>query len=129
MGRSGSPENPVSIGHRSWFSRELEVGELEANRSSLGRGRVLGANLLSPARSKHPTSPQPGEMGCCLVLMPRTWWGELATTGDPTVRFSLEVEEEDKLSDLNRLELLGSKTLKGKASSDLSILKFFNKDI
>ena len=55
---------------------------------------------------------------------------ELDTRGDPTVRFSLEVEveEEDKLlSVLSRLELLGWKILKGKAASSIS--NFSNKDI
>ena len=127
MGRFGSPENPVFmevsgiIWSRSWVISVLELeGELEASRSSLGRG--LGVSLLSPVKSKHlvepsVSSPPSGErrFEACL--------GELDTrpTGDPTVRFSLEVVEEDKLSDRNRLELLGSKTLKGKTSSDLSI--------
>ena len=111
----------------SWLIREL-VGELEASRSSLGRG--LGASLLSPVKSKPlvdpSSSPQPGERSCWLVLL---WicWGELDITGDPTVKFNLEVEDEDKLSDLNRLELLGSKILKGKASSSIS--NFSNIDI
>ena len=121
FGRFGSPENPVIIGleasgiigNRSWFISTLELqGELEASRSSLGTG--LGASLLSPVKLKHlvesspsaSPSPPSGERSC---------WGELPITGDPTVRFSLEVKEEDKLSDL------GSKTLKGKAPSDLSI--------
>ena len=132
LGRFGSPENPVSIGlvasglgwNKSWFIREELLGELEARRSSLGR--ALGASLLSPVKSKAPSSRQPGERSCCWVLMPGNWGGELDITGDPTVRFSFEVEEEDTLSDLNRLELLGSKTLKGRASS---ISTFSNEDI
>ena len=98
------------------------VGELEASSSSLGRGR--GVSLLSPVKSKHleePSHPSPpsGESSS---------WGELElhTKGEPTVRFSLEVEEEDKLlSVLNRLELLGSKILKSRFSCDLLISAMF----
>ena len=122
LGRLGSPENPAESG-LNWNRSELIslvelLGELEASRSSLGRG--LGASLLSPVKSKHleeaspspspPASPPSGEKSC---------WGELEleTRGDPTVRFSLELKEDDKLSASD----LGSKTLKGKAPSDLSI--------
>ena len=106
--------------NRSGFIME-PVGELEASSSSLGTGR--GVSLLSPVKSKHleePSHPSPpsGESSC---------WGELEldTKGEPTVRFSLEVEEEDKLSDLG----LKTLNLKGRASSDLSISEFFSQDI
>merc|ERR1719221_1389450 len=136
LGRLGSPENPAASGfnwnrscpgrNRSEFISLVELlGELEASRSSLGRG--LGASLLSPVKSKHLVEPSPSPRPSPRPSPPpsptsgeRSCWGELELDirGDPTVRFSLEVVEEDTLlSDRNRLELLGTKILKGKVGS------------